>query len=141
MVEVRQIENRENRIFWCGFGFHCHGAITAHHSPAPDRVTSHEPATPLGDDRGTGRDGRPAQPARRGVAKGEERMGMGGGESLDGGLPDAAKGRDWGRREAIRNHVESHVELGCGGGPMVAARSLGVEKHVGMSRREGRQVA
>ena len=75
------------------------------------------------------------------MAKGEERRGEGGGESLDGGLPDAATGRDWDWRKAIRNHVESHVEPGCGGRPIVAARSLGVEKHVGMSRREGRQVA
>ena len=75
------------------------------------------------------------------MARGKERMGTGGGESLDGGLPDAATGRDWGKQGAIRNHVESLVELGCGGRPMVAARSLGVEKRVGMSRREGRRVA
>ena len=30
VVEVRQIENRENHIFWCGFGFHqdfCTGIV------------------------------------------------------------------------------------------------------------------
>ena len=75
------------------------------------------------------------------MAKGKERRGVGGGKSLDGGLPDAAMSRDWDWRKAIRNHVESHVELGCGGRPMVAARSPGVEKHVGMSCREVRQAA
>ena len=75
------------------------------------------------------------------MVKGQERIGVGGGESLDGGLPDAATGRDWDWRRAIRNHVESHAELGRGGRPMVAARIPGVEKHVGMSRREVRQVA
>ena len=69
------------------------------------------------------------------MTRGKERMGMGGGGSLGGGLPDAATGRDW--RKATENHVESHVELGCGEGPTIAARSSGVEKHVGMSRREG----
>ena len=123
----------------------CHCAITAYHSPVPDQVTSHEPATPLGGAapldgcRKTDRDGRPSQEG--GVAKGKERMGMDGGESLDGGLPDVATGRDLGRRGAIRNHVESHVGLGSRGKPIVAVRSIGVEKHVGMSRREGRQVA
>ena len=30
-VEVQRIENRKNRIFWCGFGFHqdfCRGTVT-----------------------------------------------------------------------------------------------------------------
>ena len=27
MVEVQQVENRENRIFWLGFGFFCIGAV------------------------------------------------------------------------------------------------------------------
>ena len=30
VVEVQQLENRENRIFWCGFGFHqdfCLGTV------------------------------------------------------------------------------------------------------------------
>ena len=117
---------------WGPLSGSCHGAITAHHSLALDRVTGHEPATPLDGCRRTDKDGRPAQEG--GVAKGEERIGAGGGESLDGGLPNAAMDWDW--RKAIRNHFESHVELGCGRRPMEAARSLGMEKHVGMSRRE-----
>ena len=72
----------------------CQGEITTHHSPAPDRVTSREPATPLGDGRRTDRDGRPAQPEGRGVALGKERMGMSGGGLLGGGLPDVATVRD-----------------------------------------------
>ena len=75
------------------------------------------------------------------MGKGKERMGMGGGESSDGGPPDAATGRDWDWRKDVRNHVESHAEPGRGGRPMVAARSSGVEKQMGMSRREVQQVA
>ena len=33
VVEVQQVENRENRIFWCGFGFHqdfCLGTVLPH---------------------------------------------------------------------------------------------------------------
>ena len=97
----------------------CHGAITTHHSPAPDRVTIHEPATPLGYGQGAGRGGRPAQRGYTGgaspdEAKDEKHMGVGGeasdcgessdgGGSLDGGSPDAATGRDWkDRREPHR---------------------------------------
>ena len=32
VVEVQQLENHENRVFWCGFGFHqdfCIGTVIA----------------------------------------------------------------------------------------------------------------
>ena len=55
------------------------------------------------------------------MARGKERMGMGGGGSLGGVLPNAATGMDWPKA------IESHVKLRGGGKPMVAARSSGVE--------------
>ena len=69
-------------------------AITTHHSPAPDRVTNHEPATPPDHGRGKDRNGRPIQREDAGEARDKGSVGVGGGAS-DRGSPDAATGRDW----------------------------------------------
>ena len=70
----------------------CHGAITTHHSPTPDRGPNHELVTPLGY-------GQPAQRGNTGgaspdAARDEERVGVGG-EPSGGGSPDAATSKDW----------------------------------------------
>ena len=134
----------------------CHGAITTHHLPAPDRVTNHELATSLGYGLGTGRNGRPAPQGNTGgaspdVARDEERVGVGG-KASGGGSPDAATVKDWndhrephGARVPGEPHGArvpmSHMELGCRGKTRETARSSGVGKACGNESPEGRRFA
>ena len=80
-------------------GSYYHGAITTHHSPTPDRGTSHESATPLCHGRGRDRNSWLTQRgdtggAWQGEAGDRERVVVGGG-APGSGSPDAATGRDW----------------------------------------------
>ena len=42
VVEVQQLENRENRVFWCSFGFHQDFCIGTVAFDRPSRVMSLE---------------------------------------------------------------------------------------------------